>query len=254
MGILLVCGFLAVPFLVVGQVFRAQYRAARKRETLTCAELRARGPGSVLCEVTGTVGAGEGGLLRAPFSGTPCVWYRVMVTEKDAGGEKRVIRKEGSSGAFTVDDGTGVIAVLAPEGKNESVQKAAKSFDRKAAPAEAGGLPVRTGDAQWYRYEEWVLVPGRPLYACGRASFDGRRLVMDRPFPLPDGSDARAVELSSENPYLVSAGDEKALRRRALLGMAVGYGVTGALAVGGLAAFVVTAEEDYDNDYDSRYR
>lgn len=211
---------LAAGLLAAGWVWRKRYAAMFRTTTLTCAELTGRGPMAVECEVTGTVGPSDEGLLTAPFSGTPCVWYRAEAKAKHRTSGNNTFFKERTDRPFALWDGTGTIEVQ-PDGS--TVDGMTKSFDAKLSPAEQGALPGPTGRPEEYRhyhYEEWTLPPGAHLYARGKATFDGRRLVMRSPTEEP----------KVENPYLLSTRTEKQLRRRALMMMTIGYG-GGALLV-----------------------
>ncbi|SEG76502.1 E3 Ubiquitin ligase [Thermomonospora echinospora] len=230
---ILVAIFAAV-FLAVGWVGRMQYTAMLRTVTLTCAQLTVQAPFSAKCEVTGTVRGPAGPMLTAPFSGTPCVWYRVRATAKHRTGSDNEFHKEDSEAPFEVWDGTGAIEVF-PEGKN--IDGTVKSFDAKVSPGNGGALPTPAWSPDQdkeYHYEEWTLPVGSALYARGTAMFDGRRLVMRAPGGHGDESD----------PYILSTRSEKQLRRRALALMLVGY-VVGALLVV-LAGVVAVIESNGD--------
>ncbi|MBA9002302.1 MULTISPECIES: GIDE domain-containing protein [Thermomonospora] len=219
-------------FLAVGWIGRMQLTAMARSVTRTCAELTAHGPFTTKCEVAGTVRAPGGPILTAPFSGRPCVWYRVKATAKYRDGGTNPFLKESSDQPFELWDDTGGIDVFPG---TTDVHGTEKTLDAKISSDERTHLPVPDGHPDRYReyhYEEWTLPVGSPLYVRGKAVFDGMRLSMRAP----------TAEPSTTDPYILSTRSEKQLRRRALAIMVTGYG-GGALLVA-LAAVVAVLESN----------
>jgi hypothetical protein len=64
-------------------------------------------------ELIGHVIAGENGMLNAPLSGRPCVWYEYTV-EQHSSGERRqwkTVRSGRSESWFQINDGTGTCLI-----------------------------------------------------------------------------------------------------------------------------------------------
>ncbi|ROO86165.1 E3 ubiquitin ligase [Actinocorallia herbida] len=239
-GVALLCALVLTVALVLAQIARGRRAMMTRNETLTYARLTAGGPAWGLCEVTGTAEPGPGGPLTAPLSGRPCVWYRAVARQKTASGVS-FFHTDVSAAPIVLNDGTGRITVL----PDREMRGALRSVDlRRVPPAEAGPLPRGASDAEWYRYEEWILPPGEHLYACGKAVYDGTSVVMDRPYP-EDRSDLSAAErdLADDHPYVLSAWSEERTTRHETRRMVLSYAVAGAATVIGLGAFAWSRHE-----------
>ncbi|MFD0691504.1 GIDE domain-containing protein [Actinomadura fibrosa] len=214
-----VIGIVAAGVLVVGWVWRMRYAAVRGAATVACAGLPRRA--GERCGVDGTASAY--GVRPAPFSGRPCVWYHVRATAKLRTG-KRVFLDERSDAPLVVEDATGRLPVP-PEGA--FVDGAVRSFDeRRTSNGDLPGLPSE--DVVRYRYEEWILEPGRPLYVVGT--------TVESPHGITLGA--------ADGQFMVSARGARALRRRALGFMAAGYGGGALLLVAAVAVAVMDAVSD----------
>lgn len=124
-------------------------------------------------EIIGHVVCGEGGLLQAPLSGRPCVWYRYRI-ERQGDGSKGgwKLAKRGSSDAwFQINDGTGV-CLIDPEKAEMDVAQRSIWHGNSPNPAalrqyatSLGSLSVSTGR---YRYTEQLIMEHEPVYALGQ--------------------------------------------------------------------------------------
>ncbi|XRQ10985.1 GIDE domain-containing protein [Actinomadura welshii] len=189
-------GIIAAGFLVVGWVWRIRFRNLRRSSATDCAGVAAVQEG-VPCQVTGTAHA----VQPAPFSGTPCAWYRVRATAKTASG-KTVFMDEKSEHHFKLQDETGHFAV---DPADAAVDGAVKTMDeRRPANGELPGLP--NGQVKEYRYEEWILPADAPLYILGTAT--GTSIGKDK----------------ETGQYSISTRTRRQFRRRAMLFTAIGYG------------------------------
>ncbi|WP_030174949.1 GIDE domain-containing protein [Spirillospora albida] len=207
--IVIVIALFAAVFLAVGWVWRVRHRSMRRAARATCASLPA--PGSP-CDLVGTAVP----LRPAPFSGTPCAWYRVRATAKTPSG-KNTFLDEKSDAPFYLEDHTGRLAIH-PE--HAFMDGPVRTFDERRATN--GTLPGTSGEVGEYHYEEWTLPAGTSVYVLGTSA---------------NGTIGKDPEIGQ---YTISTRDARAYRRRAVLFMAVGYG-TGALLVA-LAALLVIVD------------
>ncbi|WP_010322226.1 GIDE domain-containing protein [Marinobacterium stanieri] len=129
-------------------------------------------------EIIGHVIAGEDGMLSAPLSGRPCVWYQYKVEELDDVNDKkrwRTIRSGCSEHWFQINDGTGT-CLIDPEGAEVSTNhkhtwQASGSFPGLASGLGSEGIAsVMTSvlGGERYRYTERLIFEHEPIYALGR--------------------------------------------------------------------------------------
>ncbi|WP_106397983.1 hypothetical protein [Actinocorallia populi] len=242
--------FAALVGFVVAWARWEEHRVMRQRRRQGLGEAGSRGPGSVVCAVEGKVRAGADGELRAPFSGNPCVWYRVVVTERTGLMGKKQILQETSKGTFLLEDATGVGVVVPHDSEWEQVRGSGRSFDRRLTAEEERGLSFSVkndgGVEKRRRYQEWTLSPGDLLYVCGRVTFDGRRTVVERPFPPVNKLEGLEREIAAKNPYLIGAGSEREVQRRTLRDMVFGSLVCVIGTATSLALLLVVFVKDLD--------
>ncbi len=128
-------------------------------------------------EIIGHVIAGEDGMLSAPLSGRPCVWYQYRVEELDDSDNKqrwRTIRSGQSEHWFQINDGTGT-CLIDPEGAEVSTQhkhtwQASGSFPGLSSGLDPEGIAsVLTSvlGGERYRYTERLIFEHEPIYALG---------------------------------------------------------------------------------------
>jgi hypothetical protein len=152
----------------------ACYRRARLIEDTPTARIRSAPQGYV--EVTGQAEPLEGALLRAPLTGTPCVWYRYEIckkTRRPGVGTKgfavrhtwKRVEGEASTESFVVDDGTGT-CVVHPEGAKTIVSSKDTWYGSSRHPS-GGPRGSWTDHLGSYKYHEERIEPASPLYAMG---------------------------------------------------------------------------------------
>jgi hypothetical protein len=204
----LVCGFFAWNA-------KSKERKMITTETLTsqalgelaAAAAQAAGPGSFryTCEIAGTVQPGPDGVLKSELSSTECVWHKHVVSrkywetrrERDSDGDYRTRRVESwervaerrSDQPFSVVDATGTVGVLAgsrePDGLEQVVDRFEPSNEQQGTKLSFGGFSLNLGGGRegtiGYKYEEWVLRPGRRLYVLGEANDANGPIVVANP-------------------------------------------------------------------------
>ena len=133
-------------------------------------------------EIIGNVIGGEAGLLQAPLSGRPCVWYRYRVDRQSSGRKNRWTNEHrGTSDQwFQIDDGTGVCLIDPSKAEidavqhrvwygntpnpnlNSTIKSHAGSFLTRPLSFGAG-IPLGTR----YRYIETLILEHEKVYALG---------------------------------------------------------------------------------------
>jgi hypothetical protein len=153
-----------------------------------------------LVELAGTVQCARP--LQSPLGGRPCVHYEMKVLreyeedfeERDSQGRVQRRTRRGSetlaqnseSVEFTVDDGTGAIAVVPKGASFDQLTKSVERFDPGPAGATLSfgmfqlaidaGHPTRR--TLGHRYEEYVLPAGERITVIGRVDDEGGRLAL----------------------------------------------------------------------------
>ncbi|RJL30848.1 GIDE domain-containing protein [Bailinhaonella thermotolerans] len=249
--VLAVLGVAAIAWGVTAQI---RHRAMAAAPTIGCGDVRdvADDTGAVTCEVKGTAGPGPGGLLKAPFSGTPCLWHRTVVkrryraTERDSQGRSRTVTKsetvsdERSFEPFRITDVSGEVLIYPEKAGVDRPTESVDRFERKAAeplPADGGfgeialaiGARLLDGDDTiGFEYHEWILTEGTPVYALGAATRDLTR-------------DAVAIRPPARGPYIISTRTEEQLAGSSRIQMFAGYGLGAALLLAAAALPTVFA-------------
>jgi hypothetical protein len=90
----------------------------------------------------------DGTPVLSRLTGLPCCWYRYTIERKDSDDNWKHEESGMSNAHFLLRDATGD-CVVSPEG------------------AEVSGIPSDTRIDGDYRYTEWLILPGAPLYALG---------------------------------------------------------------------------------------
>jgi hypothetical protein len=130
--------------------------------------------------VAGRTTSGEGDLLRAPRSGTECVWYQVEYARSLDDGERldRSLDLHPGAELVAITDGTGTV-YLTPQ----------LARTKLAGPEIATMTSGRDGDGWW---QEVIIRPDVPVFAVGRPSRSGQlgpltTIVREKgPWPLPE--------------------------------------------------------------------
>ena len=251
----------ALPLLLVGGVLLliglgvmlgARKNLARRRRILDTPTTKiAQAPASGLIEVDGVIAPSEQGAFQAPFSGRWAVWAKVSVEEHRGSGKNArwvTILSEVAERAFLVDDRSGEIARVMPEGANvilETQRVASSGTFQDAPPHLAGFLASRGISTQGWlfnkalRYQEQLLMPGDHLYAigpCRRDASGQQGAFRDGPqgqlvlFAMPGDVRQELILTNKTEAQLVSS-----MLVPFIIGI-VAAGLGGALAVGGLIA------------------
>src|SRR5258708_3384174 len=171
---------------------------------LTCAEI-AEHSEPIMCAVTGTAVPGANGLLRAPFSGDPCVWHRIQVAVhyleeevqavNDSEGvavmqtqmveRASVVHDEVSAEPFSVEDHTGRILIGADRDVDSPIRSHMESVPGLDDLDRFGlTLQISRTDIRRRTYTEWILTEGTPMYVRGAAHNTGDRLELTRPYAV----------------------------------------------------------------------
>jgi hypothetical protein len=140
----------------------------------------AQAPGNGLVEIKGRILPSEQGVMQTPFSNRPAVWARITVQEwqqRGRSGSWINILTDADGRHFMVEDGSGQVARVLPQGANfilEQNEAARSGTFRDANPQlkaflQARGLKSTSflGLNKGMRYLEEVLAPGDALYALG---------------------------------------------------------------------------------------
>lgn len=134
----------------------AAYRRYRQIEDLPTSRIASAAQGYV--ELYGRAAMLDGAPLLSRLSGLPCCWYRYTIEHEDSDNNWKQQEAGVSEAHFLLRDDTGE-CVVSPEG------------------AEIVGVrpDVRTEGS--YRYSEWLILPGSPLYAIGELRTVGGALA-----------------------------------------------------------------------------
>jgi hypothetical protein len=168
------------------------------------AEAAGAGAFSEAVELVGTAQPGPAGVLTAPLSEAPCVFFRSRVTRRyrdvtrDSEGRRKVTTREEemsderSSEAFALRDASGEVAVLPRGASFKALTKKVSRFEEARDGDDRTRLQIgsfsldlpsgsRDGDTLGYEYEEWVISPGTRLFVHGEASDADGGLVVRAP-------------------------------------------------------------------------
>ncbi|MHC1561959.1 E3 ubiquitin ligase family protein [Actinomycetospora sp. C-140] len=228
-GLVLVA--LGVAGFLGAQRVRARRHAMIAAETLPIAELEEHrrtladlgtvGGFRKICEVVGAAHPHPDGPLRAPQSGTECVWYRQTVVHRysesyrDSDGDwqrrerSETVLDETSRQGYALVDSSGIIGVDPNGTAPDRPEKLHERFVPGApgpggfANALQGFMGQGSSDSLGMTYTEWVIRPGQPLYVLGE--------VHDRIGPLVIGKPE-----SSSDHFIVSTRSEEELRHDAV--------------------------------------
>jgi hypothetical protein len=236
---------LAVTVLLAGVMLQLRRNRALRQAmpTVSCAELANFPAQPMACEVKGTAQPGPKGILKAPFTGRPCVWYQVKASERrpaknrDRGYDYRTIYQKKSRRPFLVrdDSGTALIVPDVREGAEQEIDAPVQVLNDfiPADKVRSQEIPVwygmnlrnrlsRGSGPQGFRFQEWILPVDQPVYVLGLAV---------------GGTDVPTIRIPDDGRSIVSTLTEGDLHRRSM----VGFGIASAMTVGLAIATVVTA-------------
>jgi len=182
--ILLVLGTLALATLLGA---RTNFIRARLVEDMPTSRIRSASQGYV--ELVGLAVA-RTGILTAPLSQQPCLWWRYRIERYRKTGKSHAwvtVDKGTSTAPFFIDDGTGICRVE-PEGAEVSClhQKIWYGHTRIATATPGSGTSYirRLGAVSGrYRYTEQLIREGDPIYLLGHFESDAsghRVLTLDQ--------------------------------------------------------------------------
>jgi hypothetical protein len=253
---LLVLG--AVLFLIGATVALLNLKNVKRRQRIIATPTSpiAQAPGTGLVEIKGRVVPAEQGVIYTPFSGRPAVWCRVQVQERRSSGRNtywHTLVTEVDARPFLVDDGSGQLARIMPNGANVVLEKqsvgSSGTFNDAAPHLEAFLQARGLKSTSWIglnkamRYEEEVLMAGDPVYALGPSQrapgppvHDGYRVVPGSQLVMFHG-------VGPDGELLLTNKTEEQLTSRLLTGFVVGVVIGGLgllLGFGGVVAAVLS--------------
>jgi hypothetical protein len=255
MGVLLIIGGIAFLIGVVITIANLKNYQRRKRIIDTPTSPIAQAPGNALVEIKGRIAPSEQGLLQTPFSGRHAVWCRITVQELRSSGRNtywHTVLTEVDQRPFMVDDGSGQMARVIPNGANvilEAQNIASSGTFNDAAPHLEGFLQSRglkstsfLGFNKSMRYSEEVLVPSDPLYALGPSRRDAGPPVHDGYRMVPGSQLVMFHGMGPAGELILTNKTEDQLTSKLMTGFVAGIvvAVLGFLAgVGGLIGSIV---------------
>lgn len=151
--------------------------------------------------VAGTAEPAADGPLEAPFSATPCVWYRTMtvrvVPDRDGGTRHEVDADLTSRSGFRLVDGGAELLVLAGDAR---IEGAAQTMDQLVESPDEGidlGLVRILSHPDRTIRREWVVRAGTPLTVVADVKEVAGRLTAqqrpDAPIRITTGTSSEAV-------------------------------------------------------------
>jgi hypothetical protein len=166
---------LAVAGTVAGYYFGwRNWRRARLIEDAPTAKIRSAHQGFLELEGQGRLMDGEP--IIAPLTSHPCLWYRYQIERQDTYHTKNgtqtkwvTIKQKTSDELFHLDDDTG-LCVIDPEGAEITADEKLVWYGDSQWPTSApllgsGSKLIGMGR---YRYSEWLILAGQPLYVIGQ--------------------------------------------------------------------------------------
>lgn len=161
----------------------AAYRRYRQIDDLPTSRIASAAQGYV--ELCGRAAMLDGTPVVSRLTGLPCCWFRYVIERKDSEDHWQHEESGMSSAHFLLRDATGE-CVVSPEG------------------AEVVGVPADKRIDGDYRYTEWLILPGAPLYAIGELRTVGGALA-----ELDERSDVNALltDWKKDRPSLLARFD-----------------------------------------------
>lgn len=246
-GILIMGGIL---FLIGGIVILMSLKSMRRRKRIlgTPTSPIAQAPGNGPVELKGRVVPSEQGVLAAPFSGRQGVWVRCIVQEwrqHGRSGSWHTILNEIDSRSFFIDDGSGQMARVLPQGSEvildtQTIGKSGTFND--AQPHFEGFLASRglkstnfLGFNKSMQYQEEILMPSDNIYALGPSRREAGPPVNDGYRMVPSSQLIMFAGPGEANELILTSKTEEQLVSKLMTGFIVGIVMT---ALGGLGGVV----------------
>jgi hypothetical protein len=252
-GLVDVLLFLAFALLILGTitVLSNLNNLARRRRILATPTSPVRQAMGGLVEIEGHIAPSDEGLVVAPFSGREVVWARVTVTHIKGGGQSgpsySVVLSEVHSPPFFVDDDSGEVARILPQGANVVVDKAVVSQGSGRPPPHIEDfLRARDikstdffGQRKTMSYEEELLAPGDVVYARGPSRRDPGPPVSDGTGLAPPSQLVMYADPGAHGELILTNKAKEQLASRLRRGFVLGLIYMGAGALAFLAAVLV---------------
>jgi E3 Ubiquitin ligase len=190
------------------------------------------------------------GLSWPPFSGREVVWARVTVERITGGGtlsSSSVVLSKVDSRPFFVDDDSGEVARILPQGANIVVDKAVVSSGFRQSPPHiedfmrARNLSTTDffGRRKTMIYIEELLAPGDALYAVGPSRRDPGPPVSDGTGVAPSSQLVMYADPGARGELILTNKAEEQLVSRLLRGFLLGLICTSAGALAFLVGVVL---------------
>lgn len=251
----------AAPLLVIGAILfvigvvvtlvNLKNFKRRQRIIATPTSPIAQAPGNGLVEIKGRVLASEQGLVQTPFSGRLAVWCRITIQELRSSGRNsywHTVLAEVDARPFMVDDGSGQLARVLPNGSNVVLDKqnvaSSGTFNDAAAHLEAFLQSRGLKSTSWLgfnksmRYEEEVLGPNDTLYALGPSRREAGPPVHDGYRTVPGSMLVMFHGAGPDGELLLTNKTEEQLTSKLLTGFVVGLVLAGLGMLSGFGAVV----------------
>ncbi len=213
-----VFGFFAGIFLFIkGFQWLKQKRMIENTPT---SKIRSIAMGPV--EVNGSVSASEQGILKGPFTGQDCVYYKYKIEEYRRSGKNShwvTIKKGEESRPFYVQDNTGKVLVD-PKGANIDIPKdyfSQSSIGKSPERVVSVFLKANNMKASFFginknmRYTEYNIAPSDKLYVLGTA---GDNPFVEEATAQQGVEDVMIAKGPKRNFYYISDKPEKDLIKK----------------------------------------
>jgi hypothetical protein len=200
-------------------------------------------------EIKGNIVPSEKGLVEAPLSGRQAVWTRVTVKQYRSGsggstGGSSIVLNEVNGRSFFVDDNSGEVARIIPDGANvvldqQSIANSSQFHDPPPGFEEflnMRGLSSKGffGFNKTMSFYEELLTPGDALYARGPSRREQGRPNSEGSGTAPSGQLVMYAATGTGGELILTNKTEKQLASRLLRNFAIGITCTIA------GAFVIT--------------
>jgi E3 Ubiquitin ligase len=248
LGLVAVLFFLGIGLFFTGMVMVLSNlnNLARRKRILATPTSPVRQAMGGLVEIKGHIAPSEKGHLVAPFSGREVVWVRFTLEGfTGTSSSKKVVLSEVYCRPFFVDDDSGEVARILPQGANVVVDKAvvSSSFRQQPPPPHiedfmrASGLSSTDffGVRKTMSYIEELLAPGDALYAVGPSRRDPGRPVSDGTGVAPSSQLVMYADPGAHGELILTNKSEEQLVSRLLRPFVLGLICTGVGALAFLA-------------------